>query len=379
MRRFLVGVFVLTLPLAHAGIRTASARASAPDAAQSGAPPAATPSAAAPAGKADAGKVVWALGNTSCRNCHGENGEGAFGPALAGRKLTYEWMRNYVRNPTGKMPAYIPSELTDQEIADLATYFESLPAPEKPAAWRTPLPKGAPLGQQLAIALVGCAQCHGATLETPRHGAAEVSGDWDWFQHQVYEHTSAIREQWAVLDPNLPRVTPGPGGPAGRDRIRMGNYDRNRLPEALLRQMFDWAMDLGLLPPLTGQVTAGAADTSGAIYTLNVINAGAKGKGVTAEDVTVSVILPTGTTVSNATGTGYQGVQADEASKASAAVWRVPRMAAADRQTFTLKLSSATPTLRGTIRWAKPTVKSDDVVNFAMANGGRGRGAGTPN
>ncbi|MBI4485539.1 MAG: hypothetical protein HY655_05960, partial [Acidobacteria bacterium] len=39
----------------------------------------------APRGTPEAGKAVWALGNTSCRNCHGGDGEGAFGPGLAGR------------------------------------------------------------------------------------------------------------------------------------------------------------------------------------------------------------------------------------------------------------------------------------------------------
>src|SRR6185436_20923682 len=73
---------------------------------------------AAPTGTAEAGKAVWALGNTSCRNCHGDNAEGGWGPALAaGSDLTFERVRAYLRNPTGRMPAYIESELTDQEIA----------------------------------------------------------------------------------------------------------------------------------------------------------------------------------------------------------------------------------------------------------------------
>ena len=99
----------------------------------------------------------------------------AFGPALAGGRLTFERFRAYVRNPLARMPAYPESELTDQEIADMVAYFATIPAGANPLAWRTPLPEGAPRGQQLAISIVGCAQCHGATFETPRHGAAEVT------------------------------------------------------------------------------------------------------------------------------------------------------------------------------------------------------------
>jgi mono/diheme cytochrome c family protein len=90
-----------------------------------------------PSGTVDAGRAVWAMGNTSCRNCHGGEGEGAFALALAGRKLTFERFRDYVRSPKGRMPGYVASELTDQEIADLVAYFDSLP----PAANRVP---GAP-------------------------------------------------------------------------------------------------------------------------------------------------------------------------------------------------------------------------------------------
>lgn len=361
MRRFLVATFVLVLPLAHAGTR----------AAQNTAAPAAAP-VAAPRGTADAGKAVWALGNTSCRNCHGGDGEGAFGPALAGRKLPYERFRNYVRNPIGRMPGYVESELTDQEMADLVAYFDTLPPVATPGPWRFPLPEGAPRGQQLAVATIGCAQCHGVTLETPRHGAAEVTGDWEWFKRQVYDHTTAQREQWSQLDPQMPRTTPMAAGPPGRNRIRMGNYSRARLPESTLKEIWDWAIDLGRLAPLVGRVTPGAATANGTTYTVDVINAGVKNKGITVEDITVSLALPAGAKVVSATGAGYQGVRHDEEAKSDVAVWRVPSMVATDRQAFTITLSPAATALRGTIRWARPAVKADDDVAFVMVGPGRG-------
>ena len=60
------------------------------------------------------------------------------------------------------------------------------------------------------------------------------------------------------------------------------------------------------------------------------------------------------------------------AADADVAVWGVPRIAAGDRQTYTLALSqaaTATNNLRGTIRWTRPTVKTgpSDSVNIAPA------------
>jgi hypothetical protein len=275
------------------------------------------------------------------------------------------------------MPAYVESQLTDQEIADMVAYFNSLPPAPKPSAWRTPLPAGAPRGQQLATAVIGCAQCHGATFETPRHGAAEVSGDFEWFKHMVYEHTTGQTEQWAQLDRSLQPVTPYGAGPPGRNRIRMGNYSRARLPEATLKEMWDWMNDLGVhLAVLRARITAGEASPGAAPYTIEVVNTAVKGKGITNEDVTVAVALPAGTKVVSTAGAGYEGVKHDDEAKSDVAVWRVPRMAPGDRQSFTITLAAPATALRGTIRWAKPAVKADGEVEFALATGRGGRGAG---
>jgi mono/diheme cytochrome c family protein len=331
---------------------------------------------AALVGDPAAGKVHYTFGNTSCTNCHGQLGEGAFAPGLAGRpELTYERFQKYVRNPLGRMPAYPETELTDQEIADMVAYFQTLPKAAKPLPWRTPLPENPSPGQRLAVATIGCGQCHGDTLSTPRHGMAEVNGDFEWFKRMVYQHTTAQREQMAMLDPDLPRVTPGFGGPAGRNRLRMGNYSPQRLPEATLKQIFDWAYDLGPLPVLTARMTPAAAPASGGgmTYNINVFNSAVKGKGVDTEGVTVTLDVPAGVQVVSATGTGYQGAKA-KAEGGTVATWMLPKMAAADKQALAITLSGAAPMLRGTIRWAKPVVKADDDVNFALP-GARGRGA----
>ncbi|MBI2186714.1 MAG: cytochrome c [Acidobacteria bacterium] len=310
---------------------------------------------------------------TSCRNCHGGDGEGAFGPGLAGRiDLTYERFRDYVRNPVGRMPAYVESELTDQEIADLVAYFSSLPPVVKPGAWRVELPKDAARGQQLAIAVIGCGQCHGATFETPRHGAAEVDGDFEWFKRMVYDHVAAQREQWKQLDPAITPTTPQPAGPPGRNRVRMGNYSPQRLPEPVLKEIWTWAMeDLGKLVPLTARLTAGQQGLNGATYNVQVANAGVKSKGLAAEEVTVEIELPENAKVVTATGTGYQGPHRNSEGKMVAA-WRLPRLSATEQQMLTLTLAQPASALRGVVHWAKPAVKADGEVMFELVSGGRG-------
>ena len=322
-------------------------------------------------GDPERGKIHYTFGNTSCSNCHGQLGEGAFAPPLAGRpELTYERFYRAVRTPIARMPGYPDSELTDQEIADMVAHLARLPKAEKPLPWRTPLPENAPPAQRLAISTVGCAQCHGATLSTPRRGMAEVNGDWEWFKRQVYEHTTTQREQMAMLDPKLPRVTPGFGGPEGRNRLRMGNYTTRQLPEATLKQIYDWMVDLGPIPVLTARMMPAAAGS--ATYNITVYNSAVKNKGIDSEDVTVALNVPTGVQVVSATGTGYTGTRTN-ADGSSVATWKLPKMAAADQQALSVTLSAPASGLRGSITWGKPAVKADPQVNFALP-GARGRG-----
>jgi mono/diheme cytochrome c family protein len=372
VRKFGVAVTLLTLILAASAVHVVhgSGPLIAPDCATDAAAVAAAkkrPTAQPPTGHIEAGKKHWAFGNTSCLNCHGSDAQGAFAPTLAGRKLAFDVVKNQIRRPCGIMPAFIPSQLTDQEIADMVAFWNSMPLPKSAAPWRFAVPAGAPKGQELALATIGCAQCHGPTLDTPRHGMAEINGDWEWFKHQVYEHQTAIRQHWAQLDHALPQVTPGPAGPPGRNRVRMGNYDRQRLPEARLKQIFDWAFDLGRLPVLTAQFTPSGPNA----YTIDVINSAIRNKGVGADGVNVSVALPSKVNVVSVTGPGYQGLKPiDNTTKL--AVWVLPRVEAAQHQTLTLTLSGPAPNLRGTLRWAKPAVKADPIVTFNLSRGGRG-------
>jgi len=316
------------------------------------------------------GKAVFAFGNTSCTNCHGLEGQGGWGPDLAGRGITYDRAIMAIRNPIWRMPAFVPSQLSDKEILDMVAYWNTLPVAQAIGKWRTEIPADAPRGQQLAVNILGCGQCHGATLSTPRHGAAEVNGDFEWFKRQVYNHATAQPEQWKLLD--------GEGPPRSRGRVRMGNFSPKRLPEATLQEIWAWMNDLGMLVPVTARLSGGPANASGTTYTLEVENESVRQKGLTAEDVTISVAVPAGTKVVSATGTGYQGVKTNEQTKADEAVWRLPSLAPRDHQTLTITLAgipdgNAVP--RGTVKWVKPAAKADAVVNFALPQaGGRGRG-----
>src|SRR5678815_1088979 len=113
-----------------------------------------------------------------------------------------------------------------------------------------------------------------------------------------------IRDRWKQLD--------GEGPPTTRGRVRMGNFSPKRVPESQLQEIWTWMNELGMVVPIQARLTGGTAAASGTTYTLDVENEGLKDKGLAAEDVTISVVLPPGTKAMSATGTGYQGTQTDE-------------------------------------------------------------------
>src|SRR5258708_27722691 len=225
------------------------------------------------AGDAAAGKAYWereAPRATACRNCHGNNAEGQFGPDLAGRGLNAAQVMRAVRQPWGIMPAFVESQLSDKDAADLTAYFASLPKPAAPGKWRVEVAAGAPPGQATLIN-TGCGQCHGATFNGPRGNLGAVSADFDYFANLVYNHTTAVQQHRALL-----------GGNANGN-VDMGNYSPARLTEQQLRQIYFWAPDdIRVRPPFQGQLTARVPGNGGGTYTLNVRNNGLPGKGITA-------------------------------------------------------------------------------------------------
>ena len=290
-------------------------------------------------GDPHAGRYMWqTLATSSCKNCHGVDGQGGFGPALAGRGLTTQDFVNAIRNPIlmAEFPQY-----EDQLMADFAAWFATLPPVEEVAPWRYTVPEGAAPGLVTAFA-VGCAQCHGPILETPRHNAAAAGADFEWFKDHVYNHTDVVRDYWASLDP-----------PAEVPFRRMGKYDPERLPESILEQIWGWMTDEGLLIPVTAGLSGPSARSNQATYTATVINRGIPGKGMVAEDVTIALVVPPDARIVTATGDGYAGQE--EFQGESAAVWRLPRIGPGTRLELRATLAEPPTVLdnvRLTILWS---------------------------
>src|ERR1700692_1978742 len=266
------------------------------------------------AGDPAAGKAYWerdAPRATACRNCHGGLAEGAFGPDLAGRGLSAAEVKQAVRKPWGIMPAFVESQMSDQQAADLAAYFGTLPKVAEPGKWRFEAAAGAPPGQA-ALINIGCGQCHGVNLDGPRGNLGAVNADFDYFANLVYNHTTALPQHRALLGNNA-------------TNIDMGNYNKARVPEGTLRQIYFWPRDeIGFRVPIQGRIAKGETGPTGVTYAVTVTNGGLAGKGVIAEGLTVSLNIPAEAQVVAATGTGYQGVHTDEKAKANVEGWELP-------------------------------------------------------
>src|SRR5262249_41266313 len=158
-----------------------------------------------------------------CIYCHGAQGQGGFGPDLAGRGLTFAQFKRAVIRPWGIMPRFM---LSDQVLADIYAYLQTLPKVAEPAQPRNPPPPGAPRGQYVAT-VQACTECHGMELADPRRGLGEWGDDFETLKHLVYDHD---------------QVYP---------RNRMGVFSRDRLTESTLREVFDFASkDLGARVPI---------------------------------------------------------------------------------------------------------------------------------
>ena len=326
-------------------------------------------------GDAAAGKALWG-GPLQCRNCHGADGEGAFGPDLAGRGLSVSQFQQAVRKPWGIMPAFVEGQLSDAEIANLTAYFASLPKVATTGQWRFATPASAPMGQQV-LHDAGCAQCHGPTFDMPRALLGGVNADFALFKDIVYKHTTTMPE----VEESLAAGNPPPpgGGGGGNNRLRMGNFTPTRVTEAQLKSIYDWSRDeIGFRPMLQARVAP-----NGATYTVTVTNGGLKGKGLTAQGVKIGLIIPSGIDVVSTTGGGYKGVHMDADAKGNVAEWDVASVAPKDSLTLTITLSKPAPAdpqngLKGMIHWDSPKSKTGpvQVQNFAPPPPGGARGPG---
>jgi mono/diheme cytochrome c family protein len=298
------------------------------------------------------GMYMGASGGALCGLCHGMQAQGGFGPDIAGaRGLTFDQFKRELQNPWGIMPRY--SHITDQGAADLYAFLKSVPVPEKPGTWNVELPPaGAPKGQVYAVAY-GCGQCHGPEMGHPRRDLGAKNADFEEFQKIVYEHAPQT----------------------------MGQFSRERIPEPVLKEMWTFLKDMGLRSLVFGSIAPGIASGANTTYTLTLDNKGVPGKGLPADDIVINLVVPTGLSVVSATGTGYQGVKPGEyvpnpntlapframnptpntdKVKGDLAMWKVAKLPAGEKQTFTITLSGQgadRAKFAGTfVTWGKPEV-----------------------
>jgi len=81
----------------------------------------------APAGNADNGKKIYT--SYGCYQCHNyaANGGGA-GPRLAPNPIAFTPFLRQIRKPVNEMPPYSPKIVTDQDVADIYAFLQTVPA-----------------------------------------------------------------------------------------------------------------------------------------------------------------------------------------------------------------------------------------------------------
>lgn len=346
-----------------------------------------------------AGREFW--NGYDCAHCHGLYGQGGYGPDLAGLGLTFEQFKRQVRQSWGVMPRWSEQQVSDQQLANLYAFFTSLPRVATPGVVppgvphdipsrrlgannvgmpaRITAPPNAPLGQRYSINLAGCAQCHGpeqrSTREElgsrthPRYNGRDLAElvqasvgftgndeavNWEYFKVCVYEHEKLIAD------------------------ARMGTYSRARLPEPVVREIFNFITSLGYRARVLSTLAPGVRSGDTVSYTLTVANGGTA-QGMKPEDVSVELVLDPLATVVSAMGSGYQGVQRNPLTGLDVAVWKVPTISVNEEQSFTLVVTGpradqailtiprqapwsstaglVVPGVHSRVYWAKPTTR----------------------
>jgi ubiquinol-cytochrome c reductase cytochrome c subunit len=88
------------------------------------------------AGSAEKGKAAYM--KHGCWQCHGFAGQGSIaGAKLAPNPMPFEALSVFVRNTNGGMPPYQKAILSDEDLADIYAYLQSMP--------KGPDPKSIPL------------------------------------------------------------------------------------------------------------------------------------------------------------------------------------------------------------------------------------------
>jgi len=91
------------------------------------------------AASAEKGKQLFL--KNGCWQCHGERGQGAVtGFKLAPDPIPFETLQTFVRTTNGNMPPYREQILSNDDLADIYAYLQSIP--------KGPDPKSIPLLNQ---------------------------------------------------------------------------------------------------------------------------------------------------------------------------------------------------------------------------------------
>lgn len=70
-----------------------------------------------------------------CARCHGAGAAGAVGPSLAATERSLEEVTQQLRSPRGNMPAFEAERLSDDDVADIYAWLQSLPAEDSYPTW----------------------------------------------------------------------------------------------------------------------------------------------------------------------------------------------------------------------------------------------------
>lgn len=77
-----------------------------------------------------AGRALYSA--TGCADCHGHQGQGGAGPALAATRLPAQLFRRMVRAPAGSMPPYDERVLSEAELDQIHDFVQALPGAPPP-------------------------------------------------------------------------------------------------------------------------------------------------------------------------------------------------------------------------------------------------------
>ena len=88
-------------------------------------------SSVAAAGSAEKGKAAYV--RHGCWQCHGFDGQGSVaGSKIAPNPLPFEAFSDFVRTTGGAMPPYQKAILSDDDLADIYAYLQSVPKARDP-------------------------------------------------------------------------------------------------------------------------------------------------------------------------------------------------------------------------------------------------------